>query len=85
MPPRKHDQYPYPVDDLASGYRWLWQFGRVQDWIDREPDDLPLHARLICDVFWISPAKLLHDLRRDWREALAPDRPFPRSQRRWFS
>lgn len=86
MAPRSGPEYPFPVDDYAAAKRWLWTKGRVHEWLDSEPDDLPPVAVLICDMFWINPAKLLRDLRRDWDATAymfpAP-RPCPRGRRPW--
>lgn len=61
---------PQSVHDLPSAKLWLWRFGRAHEWIYNAPDDLPLHVALVCDMFWVSPAKLLADMRRDWKAAL---------------
>lgn len=82
MPPRKYDQYPYPVEDIDAAKRWLWTFGRVHEWIDGDADAMPLHARLVCDVFWVKPETLLRDLRKDWQRALAAPRPSWRGRSR---
>jgi len=83
MPPRKHDQYPYPIDDRGTAKRWLWQLGQVQDWIDRDADDLLLHVRLVCDVFWVKPETLLRGLRRDCQAALSSPRSARGDRRQW--
>lgn len=67
MIPRAYDGAPFPVEDLAAAKRWLWMFGHVSDWLDGDAGEIPLHARLVCDVFWVSPEALLRDLRKEWR------------------
>lgn len=77
MPGRKQDVPPFPVEDVDGARRWLWTYGKVHEWLDADPSDLPPVARLVCDVFWISPEHLLRDLRADWQRALAvPRRSF---------
>lgn len=68
----------FPVSDYEQAKQWLWTYSRPWEWFDDvEPDQLPLEAQLICDVFWVTPDKLLRDLRRAWRDTMAPTRPVP--------
>ena len=59
----------FPVSDIADARRWLWTYSKVEDWLwsCERPGEvvLPLEAKLVCDIFWISPAKLVRDLRHD--------------------
>lgn len=83
MPRSVGETAPFPVEDLDAAKRWLWSFASAHEWLNDEPDDLPLVARLVCDVFWISPEALLYQLRRDWKRALCASPPArPRSRPR---
>lgn len=76
---------PFPVSDLADARRWLWTYSPVEDWLweRSRPGDvrLPLEARLVCDVFWVSPSQLVRQLRADVSGTILPG-PAPARERR---
>lgn len=74
MPPRRTFG-PEPVETYERARGWLFQFSRVEEWAFEAEPVLPLEARLVCDVFWISEQQLVRDLRADWKNALGPERP----------
>lgn len=74
----------FPVSTYEQAKRWLFTFSQVEEWAFDPDAELPREALLVCDTFWLSASQLCADLRRDWREALAPDRPRPRHElRQW--
>lgn len=77
MAPRRDHFGPDAVSDYDQACAWLFKHTRFEDWMDDDPSDIPLAAKLVCDVFWISPEALLKDMRKIWDGVLVPA-PAPR-------
>lgn len=76
---------PLSVQSYEEAKRWLWANARPHEWLD-DPDHLPLLAHFVCDMFWVTPAQLIKDLRKTWRETLDVVRPVPhrRTSHGWW-
>lgn len=76
---------PISVQSYKEAQDWLWANARPHEWLD-DPDHIPLLAHFVCDMFWISPAQLLKDLRKTWRETLFLTQPraHQRTQHGWY-
>lgn len=64
-----------PASTYDDALRWLFTYSSVEEWAFDPAATLPLEARLVADMFWVSDAHLLRDLRKIWRSALGADRP----------
>lgn len=67
----------FPVSTYEHAKEWLFRFARVEEWVFDPDEPLPLVARFICDLNWVTADQLRRDLKADWNAALAPSRPAP--------
>lgn len=70
-----------PVSTYSDALRWLFTHASVEEWAFGEQAELPLVAKLVCDMFWLREADLIRDLRKLWNEALGPVVPVRRASR----
>lgn len=75
MAPRRDRFGPDAVCDYDQARAWLFKYTRFEDWADADPSDIPLAAKLVCDVFWVSPERLLQDMQNVWNGILSPVPP----------
>lgn len=70
---------PMAVGDYDDAIVWLWRFSRPENWMNGGLDEMPLEAKLVADVFWVAPERLLEDVRRIWRSSsyTQPAKPAP--------
>ncbi|MDO5631354.1 MAG: hypothetical protein Q4G22_05885 [Paracoccus sp. (in: a-proteobacteria)] len=70
-----------PVSTYSDALSWLWQHSRPEEWFEEGDEMLPVEAKLVSDMFWISGDKLRKDMRKLWRSALGGSLPPVRSGR----
>jgi hypothetical protein len=56
---------PEPISTYSEARLWLWRYSNPERWFTSS-EPMPPEGKLVCDIFWVSPAKLRADLRKDW-------------------
>lgn len=76
MPRRRvaGDLAPEPVSSIDEAISWLFTYSHVEDWLFDDVD-LPIEARLVCDIYWLSPVHLRRKMRDIWHGAMRVARP----------